>query len=52
MIVNNYGSELYTFTDNGTFEYQYIDKQGTTGTLTATVTRIDKTVPTFAGVTL
>jgi hypothetical protein len=27
MIVNNYGSEFYTFTTNGTFDYQYVDKQ-------------------------
>lgn len=47
MIVNNYGSELYTFTGNGSFAYQFVDKQGTTGTLTAVVDRIDKIAPIF-----
>lgn len=27
MIVNNFGSELFTFTGNGSFDYQFVDKQ-------------------------
>ena len=50
MIVNNYWSESYIFTGNGSFTYQFVDKQGTIGTLDASVNRIDRTMPTFAGV--
>ncbi len=50
MIVNNFWSQWYTFTGNGSFVYQYVDKQGTTGTTQAQVTWIDKIIPTFTGV--
>ncbi|EKD25486.1 MAG: hypothetical protein ACD_80C00046G0013 [uncultured bacterium (gcode 4)] len=50
MIINNFWSEFITFTGNGSFIWQYVDKQGTTWYITATVTWIDITQPTFAGV--
>jgi len=50
MIINNQWSEFYTFTWNWNFTYQYVDKVWTTWTMTATVSNIDKIVPTFNGI--
>jgi len=44
-ILNNNGSNIYTFTENGTFEFIIEDKAGNTNTLTAIVKNIDKTIP-------
>ena len=45
-ITNNNGNNSYTFTDNGTFTFEFVDKAGNTGTAIAEVTWIDKTAPT------
>lgn len=45
-VVNNDANNKYTFTDNGTFGFQYIDKNGIVGEIKATVTWIDKIAPT------
>lgn len=47
MIVNNQGSENVLFTDNGSFIWEYVDKQGTTGNINASVAMIDRTNPTI-----
>ncbi len=44
-ITNNSGSNLYTFTANGTFVFTFIDGAGNTGSTTATVANIDTTLP-------
>jgi len=49
-IVDDEGNEIpngdkYTFTENGTHIFKYVDKTGRTGTATAEVTCIDKKVP-------
>ena len=44
-ITNNNGNNSYTFTDNGTFTFEFVDKAGNTGSATATVNNIDKVVP-------
>lgn len=36
-ILNNHGSNTYTFTENGTFEFQYRDQAGNTGSILAKV---------------
>ncbi len=41
-ITNNSGNNTYTFTENGTFTFEFVDKAGNTGTSTATVTWIEK----------
>ncbi|MDD2537208.1 MAG: hypothetical protein PHU61_01805, partial [Candidatus Absconditabacteria bacterium] len=41
-ITNNGGSANYTFTENGSFTFEFEDAYGNTGNTTATVTRIDK----------
>lgn len=46
-ITNNNGSFSYTFTENGTFTFEYVDQSGKKETITATVTWIDKEQPTF-----
>lgn len=48
MIINNSWSELRTFTGNGSFVRQYMDKQGTTWSKTATVTWIKSAVLTYS----
>ena len=48
MIVNNFGSEFYTFTGNGNFTWQYVDKQGTTGSTTAMVDWIKSAIITYS----
>lgn len=44
-IVNNEGRNVYTFTENGTFTFEFVDEAGNVGTATATVTSIDKEAP-------
>lgn len=45
-VLNNGGSRFYTFRQNGSFTFRYTDMAGkNTGTITATVTCIDKTGP-------
>ena len=48
-ITNNSGSNQYTFTDNGSFTFTLIDSDGNTGSITATVANIDKTVHNLWG---
>jgi hypothetical protein len=36
-ITNNFGSDVYTFNKNGSFEFEFVDEAGNTGTATATV---------------
>lgn len=48
-INNNSNSKVYTFTQNGTFTFDYTIK-GQTFQQTATVNNIDKTAPTIEGV--
>ncbi len=46
-ITNNGGSDTYTFTENGSFTFKFINEEnGQTGETIATVTWIDKTAPT------
>ncbi len=44
-VTNNSGKTSYTFTKNGTFTFEFVDKQGHKGSSTATVNWIDKTPP-------
>ncbi len=46
-ITNNEGSNTYTFTENGVFEFTFIDAAGNIGTATAEVDNIDKVLPKF-----
>jgi len=41
-VTNNNGSKEYTFTENGKFTFEYIDKLGNIGTAEAEVTWINK----------
>ncbi|MCI8309463.1 MAG: hypothetical protein HFJ45_04585, partial [Clostridia bacterium] len=41
-ITNNNGSKEYTFTENGTFTFKFVDKAGNVGSATAKVTWINK----------
>ncbi|MDD3868316.1 MAG: BspA family leucine-rich repeat surface protein [Candidatus Absconditabacteria bacterium] len=43
-ITNNGGNTNYTFTGNGSFMFEFMDAYGNTGSETASVTRIDKSV--------
>ncbi|MDE6292765.1 MAG: NPCBM/NEW2 domain-containing protein, partial [Bacilli bacterium] len=45
-ILNNGGKNNYTFSKNGTYNFQIQDEAGNTNTITATVGWIDKTPPT------
>lgn len=47
-ITNNGGSDMHTFTDNGSFTFEFTDTLGSTGSVTATVSNIDKTVPAIS----
>jgi len=49
-VTNNSNLTSYTFTGNDTFTFEFQDAYGNTGSEIATVTGIDKTGPTFAGV--
>ncbi|MFZ2912556.1 MAG: LamG domain-containing protein, partial [Candidatus Absconditicoccaceae bacterium] len=52
-ITNNNGSGIYIFTGNGTFTFEFQDSAGNTGSASAIVTWIDKTLPpTLTGITL
>ncbi len=44
-VLNNTGSFTYTFTGNGSFTFEYQDIAGNTGSVTASVTWIDKVSP-------
>ena len=46
VIMNNDGSDTYTFTENGTFTFTYKNDEGVEGKTTATVTWIDREAPT------
>lgn len=45
-VTNNDGKDSYTFTENGEFTFEFVDKKGTKGTATAKVDWICKTLPT------
>jgi hypothetical protein len=45
-ITNNNGLNTYTFSDNGSVTFTFVDLAGNTGTATATVSNIDKAAPT------
>lgn len=45
-VVNNGGSNTYTFTENGAFTFELVNSLGETGSVTAEVDWIDKEVPT------
>ncbi|HPK28116.1 MAG TPA: DUF5011 domain-containing protein [Candidatus Absconditabacterales bacterium] len=45
------GTGVYTFTTNGSYEFQFTDNAGNTGSSTATVYWIDKTAPVLTQVT-
>nr|MDD3720499.1 DUF5011 domain-containing protein [Candidatus Gracilibacteria bacterium] len=47
VITNNSGLDTYTFTDNGSFTFQYRDLAGNTGSTTATVNNINHSIPTI-----
>ncbi|MCI8466877.1 MAG: hypothetical protein HFI08_01595, partial [Bacilli bacterium] len=44
-IMNNGGSDTYTFTENGEFVFEYVDEAGNKGNAKASVNWIDKKVP-------
>ena len=41
-VTNNNGNTTYTFTENGTFTFEFMDRAGNTGSAVANVTWIDK----------
>ncbi|MDE6355954.1 MAG: NPCBM/NEW2 domain-containing protein [Clostridia bacterium] len=45
-VTNNNGSLTYTFRENGTFAFEFVDGSGNRGSELVTVTWIDKTPPT------
>ena len=45
-ITNNKGKDTYTFTKNGEFKFEFVDKVGNKGSVTAKVDWMDTTVPT------
>lgn len=45
-ITNNGGSNTYTFTENGSFTFEFLNSVGIKGCATATVSNIDKVAPT------
>jgi len=46
MITNNNGSNAYTFTNNGAFTFEFMDRAGNISHITASVNWIDKVSPT------
>ena len=48
-VTNNNGLQTYLFTTNGSFTYEISDGVGLTGTVQATVDRIDTTAPVVTG---
>ncbi len=54
-ITNNGGLDTYTFSENGTFTFTFIDAAGNTGSVVVAVNNIDKTppiAPTFIASTI
>lgn len=47
-MLNNKGSSVHQFTQNGEFTFQYTNSAGTKGEVTAQVSNIDKTIPEIA----
>lgn len=45
-IVSDYGKNVHTFTENGEYNFEYIDENGTRGAIPASVDWIDKEAPT------
>lgn len=45
VVTNNEGNIDYTFTGNGSFTFTFLYSNGSTGSSTASVNRIDKTPP-------
>lgn len=45
-LMNNGGKNVYTFTDSGTFDFEYLDKNGNLGRVPVEVDWIDKVAPT------
>ena len=45
-VLNNNGSNTYTFVNNGIFNFEYIDEYGVSGNMTVMVDWIDKDAPT------
>ncbi len=45
IITNNNNSDTYTFNDNSSFTFEFIDRYGNEGTATATVNNIDRVAP-------
>lgn len=46
-ITNNDGKSSYTFANNGSFTFEFVDQKGLQGTAVATVNNIDKIPPTL-----
>lgn len=46
-ITNNNGSDTYTFTKNGSFTFEYVNKKGIKGETTVVVSNIDHEKPTL-----
>ncbi|CAM4511220.1 mannan endo-1,4-beta-mannosidase [Paenibacillus endophyticus] len=46
-ITNNDGKSSYTFANNGSFTFEFVDQKGLEGTVVATVNNIDKIPPTL-----
>ncbi len=44
-VTNNGGLKTYTFTENGSFTFDFVDVAGNIGSVTATVSNIDKVAP-------
>ena len=44
-VTNNDGSKTHTFTENGTFTFEFVDDEGNKGSATANVDWIDKIAP-------
>jgi RHS repeat-associated protein len=49
-VTNNGGSTNYTFTENGSFTFNFEDSEGNTSTKQVVVTNIDKTPPSLTAV--
>ena len=46
-VTNNGGSPSYTFTESGSFTFEFVDGSGNIGSAVATVSNIDKIAPTL-----
>ena len=44
-ITNNEGSNKYTFSKNGSFDFKFVDQAGNTGSYTVSATSIDRVAP-------